>query len=144
LWRGNQGTSLGQSLQPNRAVYSPDTAIPRHNRRNQTSNRYTSSRATPFERGSARKLESEFAWFRCKGIPGTGRQDKCVKSPYLVSIDLAGNFTVNVKPDKRVSQAANAPRAFRGTIINAENIGKTSSELADMWDAEHPDDLIER
>ncbi len=48
---------------------------------------------------------------------------------YSLSIDLAGNFTVNVKPDKRVSQTANAPGAFRGTIINAENIGKTNDDL---------------
>jgi hypothetical protein len=63
---------------------------------------------------------------------------------YSLSIGLDGKYTVNVKPEKDITIAANVPGAFRGTIINAENIGKTSSELADMWDAEYPDDLIER
>ncbi|MCP4545343.1 MAG: hypothetical protein GY835_02615 [bacterium] len=30
------------------------------------------------------------------------------------------------------------------TIENAENIGKTSVEMYDLWDEEHPDDLVER
>jgi hypothetical protein len=63
---------------------------------------------------------------------------------YKLSIDLEGKYTVNVRPDREITHAVNAPGAFRGTIINAENIGKTSSELADMWDAKNPNDLVER
>ena len=63
---------------------------------------------------------------------------------YRLSISLDGTYTVKVKPDKDITIAANIPGAFQGTIINAENIGKTSGELADMWDEEYPDDLVER
>jgi hypothetical protein len=63
---------------------------------------------------------------------------------YTVSIALDGSYEVNVKLKKRISQALNAPGAFRGQIANAENIGKTSSELMDMWDRDHPNDLVER
>jgi hypothetical protein len=63
---------------------------------------------------------------------------------YSLSIGLDGTYTVNVRPDKDITRAVNMPGAFQGTIINAENIGKTSSELADMWDADHPGDPVER
>ncbi len=63
---------------------------------------------------------------------------------YKLSISLDGTFTVNVKPDKDVTQAVNMPGAFQGTILNAENIGKTSSELFDMWDEANPGNLVER
>jgi hypothetical protein len=36
----------------------------------------------------------------------------------------------------------NVKNAFQGTIANAENIGKTSDELVEMWNADHPNDLI--
>jgi hypothetical protein len=29
-------------------------------------------------------------------------------------------------------------------VINAENIGKSTDELCDLWDVEFPADLIER
>ncbi len=63
---------------------------------------------------------------------------------YRLSITLDGKYTIKVKPDPDISIAANMPGAFQGTIINTENIGKTSSDLADIWDVEHPDDPIER
>jgi hypothetical protein len=63
---------------------------------------------------------------------------------YKLDISVDGTFTVNVKPDKDIVHAVNVPGAFQGTIINAENIGKTSSELFDMWDEDHPDNLVER
>lgn len=63
---------------------------------------------------------------------------------YSLSLGLDGKYAVKVKPDPEITAAVNTPGVFQGTILNAENIGKTSSELADMWDAEHPDDPIER
>ncbi len=51
---------------------------------------------------------------------------------------------MHVKLNKRVAQELNAPGAFQGHIANAENIGKSSNALADMCDAEHPDDPVER
>lgn len=63
---------------------------------------------------------------------------------YSVSIGLDGKRAVKVRPDPEIVAAVNMPGTFRGKIINADNIGKSSSELADMWDAQHPDDPIER
>jgi hypothetical protein len=63
---------------------------------------------------------------------------------YTLNITLDGSYEVNVKLKKRMAQALNKPGAFRGKIANAENIGKTSGKLADMWDAKHPNDLVDR
>ena len=38
--------------------------------------------------------------------------------------------------------ALNAPGAFTGSIKNGANIGKTSQELAALWNAEHPNNPI--
>jgi hypothetical protein len=32
---------------------------------------------------------------------------------------------------------------FSGTILNRENIGKTSSDLVTMWNTQYPDDQVE-
>ncbi len=37
------------------------------------------------------------------------------------------------------TRAVNVEGAFRGDLINAENIGKTSDDLVVQWDEEHPD-----
>lgn len=58
------------------------------------------------------------------------------------SIDLEGKISVSVRVDKRIISALNAPGAFTGNIKNGENIGKTTEEIADLWNTEHPDDLI--
>jgi len=59
------------------------------------------------------------------------------------SIDMEGKLSVSVRVDKRILSALNAPGAFTGNIRNHENIGKTSQEIANRWNAEHPDDPIE-
>jgi hypothetical protein len=38
--------------------------------------------------------------------------------------------------------ALNATGAFTGKIKNRENLGKTSQELAELWNEEHPDNRI--
>ena len=62
---------------------------------------------------------------------------------YTLSIGLDGKYEVNVKADKRITRAVNAEGAFRGHIINTENIGKTSDDLVARWNEEHPDDPVE-
>ena len=62
---------------------------------------------------------------------------------YTPSIDADGTIEVKVKVDKRILRALNAPEAFRGHIINKENIGKTRDDFIEMWNADHPDDPIE-
>ncbi len=61
---------------------------------------------------------------------------------YTPSIDLDGDIEIKVKVDKRIIRALNAPGAFRGKITHAENIGKSSSDLVALWNAEHPDDPV--
>jgi hypothetical protein len=58
---------------------------------------------------------------------------------YTPSIDLEGNFDVKVRLDARILRDLNGKGAFRGSVINAENIGKTSEELIAKWNEEHPD-----
>ena len=36
-----------------------------------------------------------------------------------------------------------APGAFNGRFKNRENIGKTSRELAELWDEDHPEDPVQ-
>jgi hypothetical protein len=60
---------------------------------------------------------------------------------YTPSIDLDGKLEVKVKVDKRILQALNSG-AFRGRLINADNIGKTGDELVAIWNEAHHDDLV--
>ncbi len=62
---------------------------------------------------------------------------------YTPSIDLNGDFEIKVKVDARILRALNASGAFRGTLINAENVGKTSADLTALWNEAHPDDPVE-
>ena len=61
---------------------------------------------------------------------------------FTPSIDLEGNLNINVRLDKRMIAALNAPGAFTGKIKNRENLGKTSQELAEHWNEEHPDNRV--
>jgi hypothetical protein len=62
---------------------------------------------------------------------------------FTPSIDLDGNLNINVRVDKRMLTALNAPGGFSGLIKNRENIGKTSQELVEIWNKEHPDDPVQ-
>ena len=61
---------------------------------------------------------------------------------FAPSIDLAGTITISFRPDPAFAKALNVPGIFTGTIINRENIGKTSDEIVDKWNEEHPDDQV--
>jgi hypothetical protein len=71
-----------------------------------------------------------------------GRRVRTGGATYYLSIDLEGKFAVKVRPDKRITRAANQEKAFRGRIANAENV-KSSDDLVAMWNEDHPDDLVE-
>ncbi len=62
---------------------------------------------------------------------------------YTLSIGLDGEYEVNVRADKRIERAMNQEGAFRGELINAENIGKTSDDMVGQWNIDHPDDPVE-
>jgi len=57
-------------------------------------------------------------------------------------IDLEGKYSVSVRVDKRILSALNSPGAFTGNIRNHENVGKTTQEIAVLWNIEHPEDPI--
>jgi hypothetical protein len=61
---------------------------------------------------------------------------------FTPSINLEGTLDVGFRLDTGVDGALNVPGAFMGNITNRENIGKTSTELKEKWNAEHPNDLI--
>ena len=57
-------------------------------------------------------------------------------------IDSKGNLSVSVRVDKRIISALNAPGAFTGRISNSTNIGRTSEEIAALWNQGHPDNPV--
>jgi len=77
------------------------------------------------------------------GLLLDGRRVRTGGATYYLSIGLDGDYSVKVQANKDITNAANQKGAFRGRIANAENIGKTSDELVEMWNEEHPDDLVE-
>jgi len=49
---------------------------------------------------------------------------------------------MSVRVDKRILSALNAKNTFTGKISNGANIGKTSQEIADLWNEAHADDPV--
>jgi HU domain fused to wHTH, Ig, or Glycine-rich motif len=58
------------------------------------------------------------------------------------SIDLEGNLAISFRPDPAFANGLNVPGIFTGSILNRENIGKTSEELVQKWNTEHPEDQV--
>lgn len=52
-----------------------------------------------------------------------------------------GSIDVNVRVNPRIVRNINTN--FRGRWKNAENIGKSEAEIIALWNAAHPDNLIE-
>jgi hypothetical protein len=61
---------------------------------------------------------------------------------YLPNINYQGEFDVAYRIDPGLKRALNAGN-FSGRIRNKEHIGKTSGEIAALWNREHPDDPVE-
>jgi len=62
---------------------------------------------------------------------------------FLPSISLDGTFSIIPHLDSSLKAEINKENAFEGDILNADMIGKTSTELAELWNEEHPDDLVD-
>ena len=58
------------------------------------------------------------------------------------TIGLDGTLDIQYRPDATIGYGLNMPGTFSGTIINKENIGKTSDELIAKWNEDHADDLV--
>lgn len=76
------------------------------------------------------------------GLLNEGRAVHTGTAIFRPTIDLNGTIRVSVRVDKRILEALNAGSAFKGKITNSENIGKTSQEIADLWNREHADDPV--
>ena len=58
------------------------------------------------------------------------------------TIALDGTLEIQYRPDSSIGYGLNIPGVFNGTIINRENIGKTSEELIQLWNEQHPEDPV--
>jgi len=58
------------------------------------------------------------------------------------SIDLGGNLAISYRADPVLSNGLNIPGIFTGTILNRENVGKTSEELVARWNIDNPTDEV--
>ena len=61
---------------------------------------------------------------------------------FTPTIDSQGKLSVNVRVDKRILAKLNLPGAFKGEVTNSENLGKTTDEFVQMWNQDHPGDVI--
>lgn len=77
------------------------------------------------------------------GLLKEGRPVHCGMAIFTPIVDAQGNFSVSVRVDRRIPSALNAPGAFTGKLNNSSNIGKTSDEIAALWNADNPTDQID-
>lgn len=61
---------------------------------------------------------------------------------YTPTIDLNGRLGVGHRADAYLKNQLNVPKTYRGEFHNTDFIGKTTSDLVNKWNAEHPEDLI--
>lgn len=61
----------------------------------------------------------------------------------MPSIDTQGQFTVRLKPDRKLRLDVRNPHDYFGEVINRQHLGKDGDKLVALWNAEHPDDLVE-
>jgi hypothetical protein len=83
--------------------------------------------------------ESEAILFFC-------RDGKPVKLPgigtFTPGIGRDGTFSINFRADMDLKNGMNTPNTFKGVIANLANAGITNEKLKELWDADHPDDLL--
>jgi len=63
---------------------------------------------------------------------------------YTPRINLNGTITLAYRIDFGLKAELNKPKAYEGEILNRDMIGKTSGDLIDRWNTEHPDDKIKK
>jgi len=61
---------------------------------------------------------------------------------YLPSIDTQGTLSISHRLDSEIKNAINQTGAYIGEIEKRENIGKTNEQFIELWNKEHPDDLV--
>ena len=76
------------------------------------------------------------------GLLKEGRSVHTGIAIFRPTIDAQGNLSVSVRVDKRITAELNVPGAFSGKVNNSANIGKSTEEFVQMWNDDHPEDLI--
>lgn len=61
---------------------------------------------------------------------------------YSPGVELDGSIIMHHRTDRYLIKELNKEGAFRGTIVNRENIGKTSVDLLELWNEVHPEDPV--
>jgi hypothetical protein len=61
---------------------------------------------------------------------------------FTLTISLDGEFNIVYRSDPALHDGLNLPGIFSGTLINRENIGKSTDELVEQWNADHPDNAV--
>ena len=60
------------------------------------------------------------------------------------TIDKDGNFSLNVRPDKKLLLRFNDEGKFYGRLRNKDMIEKTEDDYIQRWNDEHPKDKIKK
>ena len=76
------------------------------------------------------------------GLLKEGRSVHTGVAIFRPTIDAQGNLSISVRVDKRITSALNVPGAFTGKVTNSPNIGKSTEEMVQLWNQDHPDDMI--
>ena len=100
------------------------------------------SRATGLVEGSVDQVIKELR----DQIIEFNRAGRAVKvdglGTYGPNISLDGSLDLQYRADTAFGNGLNIPGIFTGTILNREYVGKTSEELVQKWNEEHPDDPV--
>ena len=100
------------------------------------------SRATGLVEGSVDQVIKELR----DQIIEFNRAGRAVKvdglGTYAPNISLDGTLDLQYRADTAFGNGLNIPGIFTGTILNREYVGKTSEELVQKWNEEHPDDPV--
>jgi predicted histone-like DNA-binding protein len=54
-----------------------------------------------------------------------------------------GRLDIDFRPDVSLLEQLNDMARIYTNILNKENLGKSADELVELWNLEHPDDLVE-
>ncbi len=61
---------------------------------------------------------------------------------FTPGLNLDGSLRINVRMSRRVQRALEDPDVRQYEVRNARNIGKGGAELAQQWNADHPEDPV--
>jgi len=100
------------------------------------------SERTGLNRGEIRlvldELHDTVLWFNKRGIPvkleGLGH--------YTPFMKVGGTIRIVHRLDSALRREINKEQVFKGVVINNENRTKTVEELVELWNTDHPDDLV--